>query len=189
MTAAEAGRKRARSRVYWERVQPSFMGPNSCGTHQNQALSGWTGLDKFPLCRERLHAKRGTAATRALHVRVFELETRALQRFDVINRHTLQIHERSCVDKHLKVIEAEGFVHHAGAVLEGHRVGESRASAADYAHAQSYRYRILLRHNLFDLGDGRAGECYGLGFNTGCCRSRCRGYGCHSFSPESSAGL
>ena len=36
--------------------------------------------------------------------------------------------------------------------------GETRASAADNAHAQSSRDRILLRHDLFHLGNRVCGQ-------------------------------
>ena len=55
-----------------------------------------------------LHVERGTTAAGALHVRIFELETRAFQRFDIIDACTLQVHERGRINKNLQAIELNG---------------------------------------------------------------------------------
>src|SRR5271166_2752611 len=99
--------------------------------------------------RQRLNVKRGAATAGALHVRVLELEPGAFQGLDVIDMRSAQIHQGSGIHVNLQTVKIENLVHHAGAVLEGHGILKSRATAADYGQPQSRRDRRLRGHNLF----------------------------------------
>src|SRR3954463_16824957 len=103
---------------------------------------------RFLLLKKLLDAERRSATAGALHVRVLELEARALQGLDVIHLAAIQVHGRGRVNKNFYAFEVEGLVHHAGIVLERHGIGEAGASAADYADAQASRDGALLRHDL-----------------------------------------
>src|SRR4051812_26208906 len=46
----------------------------------------------------RLHAERGAAAAGRLHIRIVELEARALQAFDIVDLGADQVHEAHLVD-------------------------------------------------------------------------------------------
>src|SRR6266704_5591025 len=104
------------------------------------------------LCALCLEA--GSATAGALHVRVLELEARALEGLDVVDNASRKIHERGRVHENLQTFKLEDFVHGSGAILKLHAVLEARAAATDYSHTQTCGDRILLRHDLFYLGDG-----------------------------------
>ena len=121
-----------------------------------------------------LHAEGGAAAAGRLHLGVVELEAGRFQRFDVVHRTAVQVHQRSGIYKYLQVLEAEDLVHHAALVFESHRVLEAGAAAADDADAQSGGKRILGSHDLAHLGDGLGRQDEGgflFGFLCGCCGS------------------
>src|SRR5271157_5234409 len=151
-----------------------------CRSRQGLWNSGWLNLN----------VEGGPAAASALYVRVVELKARALERFDIIDTDSLQVHQRGRVNVDLQSLEVERLVHHSGAVLERDGVREPGATSADHAHAQACRYRVLLCHNLFYLGDGRVREIQGLAVNSGC---RGGGYGggcgCHSFFSSETNGI
>src|ERR1022692_4802002 len=105
---------------------------------------------------DHLHAKRGSATARTLHVRVLELEARALKSFDIIHNAVIQVHDRGCVHVYLETVDVEYLVHHPRAVFKRHRVRETGATAAHYTYAQTGGDGVLLRHNLLNL-------CHGTG--------------------------
>src|SRR5579859_618612 len=111
-----------------------------------------------------LHAERRSAAAGAFHVRILELESRTLEGLHVIHDAAVEIHDRRRIDEYLQAVHFEGLVHHSGAVLKLHGIRETGASAADDSNAQSGRNRVLLRHDLFHLGNGIAGQGNGCGF-------------------------
>src|SRR5205807_8961858 len=71
---------------------------------------------------------------------------------------------------------------HASAVLEGHGILEARATAADNRQAQSRWNRRLLRHDLFNLGNGARGKNRSRSFWLLHFRGRGQGGGCHQFN-------
>src|SRR5436305_424396 len=107
----------------------------------------------FPYENLCLDVKRGAATAGALHVGILKLESSAFEGLHVIDYAALQIHKRSGIDEYFEVVEIKALVHHAGAVLERHGIGEAGASTADHTHAQPGGNRILLRHNFLYLGD------------------------------------
>src|SRR4029077_3244574 len=125
-----------------------------------------------------LDVERGTAAAGALHVRVLELKTRALERLDVVDDAPVQVHDGGGVDVDLEAVEFEDLVHHASAVFKLHGVREAGATAADHAHAQTHRDRVLLRHDFFHLRHRIGGKGDGRDFYFGGSSRRCRGR-CH----------
>src|ERR1051326_1193852 len=110
--------------------------------------------EAFSCYETLLHAERRSAAAGALHIRIFELESCTLERLYVIHHAAVQVHDRGRVDEYLQAVQFERLVHHSGAVLKLHRIRETGASAADDSNTQSGRNGILLRHDLFHLGDG-----------------------------------
>src|SRR6202140_2573513 len=111
---------------------------------------------RFPESSSRppsLNAERRAAAAGAFHVRIFKLEARAFESLDIIDDAAIQIHDRSGIDEALESIHFEGLVHHSGAVLKLHRIGETGASATYHSDAQAGGNGGLLAHNLFHLGD------------------------------------
>ena len=91
----------------------------------------------FARAQNLLDAEGRSAAAGALHVRIFELEARAFERFDVVDNAAVEIHHRGRVDVNLEAIHVERLVHHAGAILELHRVGEAGTSTAHHTDAQA----------------------------------------------------
>src|ERR1700721_4264616 len=92
------------------------------------------GLLTYP--HKILDVKRGAATACALHVGVLELEPSAFQGLDIIDMRSAQLHQRGRIDVYYQTFKVENFVHHASAILEGHGVLESGASAADYPQPQ-----------------------------------------------------
>src|ERR1700722_17318806 len=133
-----------------------------------------------------LYVERGAATAGALNVRILELESSAFQSLNVINVRAAQIHQRSGVNVHLQTFEVEYLVHHAGAVLESHRILKAVATATHYGQTKPRWNRRLHSHNLFYLGNcaGSQNRCRGLWLNCGLnwsfSRGRCGG-GCHRF--------
>src|SRR5580692_3687169 len=84
-----------------------------------------------------LHIERRTAAAGALHIRVLELESRALERLNVIYDAPIQVHDRGRIDVDLKAVKIKGLIHHACAVFELHGVGEPGTTAAHDTYAQT----------------------------------------------------
>src|SRR5947209_18084523 len=84
-----------------------------------------------------LNVEAGTAAARGLHVRVLELKAGPFQGLHVVHDRAIQIHHAGRVHEHLQAVELKGLVHHAGAVLELHRVLEAGATATDNAYTQA----------------------------------------------------
>src|SRR5215471_15640099 len=116
---------------------------NSCG--QKEKASSCDGASVV-CALLRLDVERRPAAAGALHVRVLELETGALQRLDVIHAAAVQVHDRGGVHEYFEAVHVEHFVHHAGASIELQGIGEARASASHNPDAQASRHGILLRH-------------------------------------------
>jgi len=127
---------------------------------------------------QNLDAERGAATASALHIRVLKFEARALDRLHVVDDATVQVHDGSRIDVDLEAVEVKHLVHHAGAVFKLHGVGEARAAAADHAHTQASRNRILLRHDFLHLRGGVRGQGNGRSFlDFGSSSRRCCGGG------------
>ena len=71
--------------------------------------------------------REGTAATAStLYVRVIELESRTFERFDVVDRHTFEIHLAHLVDQNLQSFELVDIVAiFIDLVLKGHVIAEA----------------------------------------------------------------
>src|SRR4029077_9014919 len=98
-----------------------------------------------------LHAEGAAAATRALHVRIVELEARALERFHVIDFDAIQIHRAHLVNRHLQSVEIRHFIRFVCLVLKCHVVLKTRAASAHYRNAQRRGSGILHAHDFLHL--------------------------------------
>src|SRR6202142_1220216 len=99
-----------------------------------------------------LYGKGTAAAAGALDVRVIELEARAFERLDVVDRNAFQIHLAHLVDKNLETLELVYVVAILiDLVFEGHVIAETRATTAHNGNAQAGGFRSLLQQNLFYL--------------------------------------
>src|SRR5665213_2396512 len=84
-----------------------------------------------------LYAEGRSAAARALHIRILELEAGRFEGFDVVDYAAVQVHQRGRVDKNLEAVVGEDLVHHAALVFEGHGVLKSGKTAANDTNAQT----------------------------------------------------
>ena len=82
-----------------------------------------------------LDAEGTAAAAGALHVGIVELESRTLNRLDVLDLNSVQVHGTHLVHRNLQTVKLENLVRIRGLVLKRHVVLETRAAAADYCHA------------------------------------------------------
>src|ERR1700722_16684473 len=108
------------------------------------------GLDS----RMRLNAEGAAAPARVFDVRVVELETGAFHGFNVVHLDTIQIQQAGLIDENLQAIESIGFIQHIRGILEGHRIAESRTSAAHHGDPQPAGLGILRVQDLSYLGNG-----------------------------------
>src|SRR3954465_6325979 len=120
------------------------------------------------------HAEGGAAAARRDHVRVVDLEARALHGLDVVHDRALDVGQRGGVDEDAEAVVLEDLVAVALRV-ERQRVLEARASAPPHAHAQPRRLRVgalggeelmYLLGALFGERDHVSYSCGGLPANT-----------------------
>src|SRR5215472_5254390 len=103
-------------------------------------------------------AERAAAAASALDVRVVELEAGSLERFDVIDFNTLQVHRAHLVHSDLQAIEIQYFVGLVGLVFKRHMVLETGTAATHDGDTQGYRHRRLHCHDFLDLAGGNGRE-------------------------------
>src|SRR5205085_279992 len=85
--------------------------------------------------QQTLNTKRAAASASALHVRVIELKPRALERLNVINLHSIEVHRTHLVHGHFQAVEIEHFIRVVGLVLKSHVILKSRAASAHHRHA------------------------------------------------------
>ena len=98
-----------------------------------------------------LNAEGTTAAASAFHVRVVELKSRTLDRFDVVDFNTFKVHGAHLIDGDLETIEVQNLIGLVGLVFKSHMVLETRATATDDSHTQGHRHRTLHLHDFLDL--------------------------------------
>src|SRR5712671_6073974 len=102
--------------------------------------------------QSKLNAERAAAAASALHVGIIELESRTLERLDVIDLHALQVHRTHLVDSNLESVKIQQFVSVVGLVLKRHVILKTRTAPTDHRNAQRHRHRALHLHDFFHLG-------------------------------------
>src|SRR6266568_7265490 len=85
----------------------------------------------------QLHGERATAAAGGLHVRVVELETRAVEPLDVIHLGAEEVHQAHLVHDELDAVRVEDLVA-VLRIVEIKVVREPGAPAPDHAHAQPH---------------------------------------------------
>src|ERR1700735_181881 len=116
----------------------------------------------------QLNGERAAAAAGALHVGVVELEAGALERLDVVDGNSIEIHFAHLVDQHLEAVK---FVHVVGAfvhlIFKRHPIAAARATAANNRDAEASRRRRLLREDLFYFGYCNRRKLYGHFFPPG----------------------
>src|SRR6516225_10931171 len=105
--------------------------------------------------RRKLYGEGTAAAARGLHIRVFKLEARTLQRLHIVDFGTLQVHERSLIDKHLEAVELECLIDRIRLTLEVHLIREPRAASAHHRNTKPEWRRTLLSHDLLHLLGGK----------------------------------
>src|SRR5439155_3009189 len=99
-----------------------------------------------------LNAERTATAAGALDVGIVELESRTLERLDIINFDSIQIHGTHLVDRDLQTVKLKNLVRIAGLVFKRHVVLETGAAAAHHRHPKGSRHGALHVHDFLDLG-------------------------------------
>src|SRR5690606_24876753 len=98
------------------------------------------------------------AAAGAGHVRVRELEARAVEALDEVDLGAVEVLVAQRIDVHLDALVLELLVHRGGGVLEVEVVVEPGAPAADDAQAQALAVEPLLRGDLLNLRGSLVGD-------------------------------
>ena len=138
----------------------------------------------------------GTSTSMSVHVNCLRVEPLSNDRtqYEVTDvsgsvqvaarKNDVNIKQAGGVHKDAEAVKIVGLVHHFGAIVEVHLIGEPRASPAHDGNPQAGRLRSLLRQDLLDLVDGGVGQ-----LNSGRLNGRrrlnraARSIGCHlSFS-------
>lgn len=86
-----------------------------------------------------LNAKGAAATAGALHVRIVELEARALNRFDVVDFNAFQVHGAHLVNGNLQPVEIKNFIGLVRLILKRHVILKTGAASANHGDSQSDR--------------------------------------------------
>ena len=90
---------------------------------------------RFRSNEESLHAERAAATAGALNVWIIELKAGALERLDVVDFDTIEIHRAHLVDSDLEAVKVHNFIGFVSLIFERHVVLETRAAATDNGDA------------------------------------------------------
>src|SRR5213075_507900 len=100
------------------------------------------------------------AAARASHVRIAELEARAVGPLDVVDFCPIQVLVAQGIDEELHAVRLVAFVHLRGLIFEIEVVLKARAATSNDPQAQALAFEALGRRDFTNLvsGEGSNGN-------------------------------